>query len=82
MGLGIFIFWSSGTGRQVASGLKTWNLVLNRLQIGRQVNNAAEFWDGSIDDVRIYRRVLPQADIQAILDGKPVPDYGSIIVAP
>jgi hypothetical protein len=69
-------------GRQVASGVKTWNLVLNRDYIGRQVNDAAEFWDGSIDDVRIYRRILPPSDIQAILDGKPVPDYGGIIVTP
>ncbi len=68
-------------GRQVASGLKTWNLVLNRAHIGRQVNDAAEFWDGSVDDVRIYRRALPQSDIQAIIDGKPVPDYDGIAVS-
>ena len=68
-------------GRQVASGLKTWNLVLNRAHIGRQVNDAAEFWDGSVDDVRIYRRALPPSDIQAIIDGKPVPDYDNITVS-
>jgi hypothetical protein len=65
-------------GRQVASGVKAWNLVRNRTYIGRQVNDAAEFWDGSIDDVRIYRRALPQSDIQTIIDGRPVPDYGAI----
>ncbi len=69
-------------GRQVTSSPRTWNLVLNRAHIGRQVNDAAEFWDGSIDDVRIYRRALPQSDIQAIIDGKPVPDYAGIIVTP
>ena len=69
-------------GQQAASGLKTWNLVLNRAHIGRQVNDAAEFWDGAIDDVRIYRRALPQTDIKAIMDGKPVPDSAGIVVTP
>ncbi len=69
-------------GQQVASSPKTWNLVLNRAHIGRQVNDGPEFWDGSVDDVRIYRRALPQADIQTILDGKPVPDYASLVVTP
>jgi hypothetical protein len=68
-------------GQQVNSGLKTWNLVLNRVHIGRQVNDAAEFWDGSIDDVRIYRRALPQTDVKAIMDGKPVPDDAGITVS-
>jgi hypothetical protein len=69
-------------GQQVASSLKTWNLVLNRVCIGRQVNNAGEFWDGAVDDVRIYRRVLPPGDVKAIMDGKAVPDYASIPVTP
>ena len=69
-------------GQQVASSLKTWNLVLNRVHLGRQVNDAAEFWDGAVDDVRIYRRTLPQNDVQAIMDGKPVPDSAGIAVAP
>jgi C1A family cysteine protease len=69
-------------GQQVASSLKTWNLVLNRVCIGRQVNDAAEFWDGAVDDVRIYRRALPQSDVKAIMDGKPVPDSSTITVAP
>jgi hypothetical protein len=69
-------------GQQVASAPKTWNLVLNRVCIGRQVNDAAEFWDGAVDDVRIYRRVLPPTDVKALMDGKPVPDSASIIVTP
>ena len=60
-------------GQQVASSPKTWNLVLNRVHIGRQVNDAAEFWDGSVDDVRIYRRALPQSDVQAIMTANPSP---------
>lgn len=69
-------------GQQVASSLKTWNLVLNRVCIGRQVNDAAEFWDGAVDDVRIYRRALPQTDVKAVMDGKTVPDNASIVVTP
>jgi hypothetical protein len=69
-------------GQQVASSLKTWDLVLNRVGIGRQVNDAAEFWDGAVDDVRIYRRALPQSDVKAIMDGKSVPDSAGITVTP
>lgn len=69
-------------GQQAASSLKTWNLVLNRVCIGRQVNDMAEFWDGAIDDVRIYRRALPQSDVKAVMDGKPVPDFAAIPVTP
>jgi hypothetical protein len=69
-------------GQQVTSSLKTWNLVLNRVCLGRQVNDAAEFWDGAIDDVRIYRRALPQTDVKSVMDGKPVPDPASIVVTP
>jgi len=43
-------------GVQAASQAKTWDLALNRAHVGRQVNNAAEFWNGSVDDVRIYLR--------------------------
>jgi hypothetical protein len=69
-------------GVPVASSLKTWDLVLNRVCIGRQVNDAAEFWAGAVDDVRIYRRALPQSDVKGIMDGKPVPDNAGIPVTP
>ena len=69
-------------GQQIASSPKTWDLVLNRVHIGRQVNDAAEFWDGAVDDIRIYRRALPQSDVKAIMDGKPVPDSAGIAVTP
>jgi hypothetical protein len=69
-------------GVPVASSLKTWDLVLNRVCIGRQVNDAAEFWTGAVDDVRIYRRALPQSDVKGIMDGKPVPDNAGIPVTP
>jgi len=56
-------------GVEVASGAKNWNLVLNRAHIGRQVNDAAEFWDGAVDDVRIYNRILSAAQVQDLFNG-------------
>ncbi len=53
-------------GIEVASGAKNWNLVLNRAHIGRQVNNAVEFWDGMVDDVRIYDYALSPAEIRKL----------------
>ncbi|MHC4071237.1 MAG: LamG-like jellyroll fold domain-containing protein, partial [Planctomycetota bacterium] len=42
---------------------KNWNLALGRAHLGRQVNDAVEFWDGLVDDVRIYDYVLSAAEI-------------------
>jgi len=50
-------------GIQVDSAAKTWNLVLSRAHVGRQVNDAAEFWDGTVDDVRIYSRALSHGEV-------------------
>jgi concanavalin A-like lectin/glucanase superfamily protein len=59
-------------GIEVASGEKTWDLVLNRAHIGRQVNDVAEFWDGAVDEVRIYDGALSAEEI-AWLAGRRVP---------
>lgn len=56
-------------GIEVASGTKIWNLVLNRAHIGRQVNDYAEFWDGLVDDVRIYNKALTQEEIVQVMGG-------------
>ncbi|MHC4071239.1 MAG: LamG-like jellyroll fold domain-containing protein [Planctomycetota bacterium] len=68
--------WASGDtsadGIEVASEAKTWDLVLGRAHIGRQVNDAAEFWDGLVDDVRIYDRVLTVQEIQQTMRGDPM----------
>ncbi len=56
-------------GMEVASAPKNWNLTLGRAHIGRQVNDAAEFWAGDIDEVRIYSRTL-SADEIAWLAGR------------
>jgi hypothetical protein len=63
-------------GIEVASGPKNWNLVLSRAHIGRQVNDASEFWEGLVDDVRLYDTVLSQAEIAA-LAGRTAPMFKS-----
>jgi hypothetical protein len=69
-------------GAEVASATKNWNVVLSRAHIGRQVNDAAEFWDGLIDDVRIYDYALSPAEIKKLATlpkaTKPNPADGAI----
>jgi hypothetical protein len=69
-------------GAEVASATKNWDLVLGRVHIGRQVNDAPEFWDGLIDDVRIYDYVLSPAEIRKLAAlpqaTKPSPADGAI----
>jgi len=69
-------------GTEVASLAKNWNVVLSRAHIGRQVNDAAEFWDGLIDDVRIYDYALSPAEIKKLAmlpkATKPSPADGAI----
>ncbi len=57
-------------GREVGSMGKNWNLVLSRAHIGRQVNDAAEFWNGSVDDVRLYDHALKAAEVKALVPPK------------
>ncbi len=59
-------------GLEVNSAAKTWNLVLNRARIGQQVNDASEFWDGTIDEVYIFNAALSAEEI-AGLAGKTAP---------
>jgi hypothetical protein len=53
-------------GLEVASGAKTWNLVRSQARIGQQVNDLNEFWDGSVDDVRIYSHALSAAEVASL----------------
>jgi len=59
-------------GIEVASEAKSWDLILNRAHIGRQVNDYLEFWDGMIDDVRIYNKALTQDEILKAMTGDPM----------
>ena len=56
-------------GINVATETKDWNLVLSRAHIGRQVNDLVEFWDGTVDDVRIYNKALTQDEIVQAMRG-------------
>jgi hypothetical protein len=59
-------------GVEVDSQTKNWDLALGRAHIGRQVNDLAEFWDGLVDDVRIYNRVLTPEEIKLAMRGDPL----------
>lgn len=59
-------------GVEVESAPKDWNLVLGRAHIGQQVNDLFEFWNGSVDEVRIYSVAL-SADEVAWLAGRTTP---------
>ena len=47
-------------------GERIGTLVLGRAHIGRQVNNYAEFWNGAVDDVRLYDHALKAAEVKAL----------------
>ncbi len=58
-------------GVEVVSGARDWSLTLSQVRIGGQMNNA-EFWQGSLDDLRVYGRVLSAGEI-AWLAGRTMP---------
>jgi hypothetical protein len=58
-------------GNLVASSPKTWNLAPSHCYIGEQVNNASEYFNGSIDDIRIYNRALSASEIANLAAGNP-----------
>jgi hypothetical protein len=53
-------------GVEVVSAAKTWNLVRSQARIGQQVNELSEFWDGAIDDVRIYSQALSPEEVAGL----------------
>ncbi|MBI2891215.1 MAG: LamG domain-containing protein, partial [Nitrospirae bacterium] len=57
-----------GNGSLLTSGAKNWNLVKNVTFIGRQVNYA-EYWDGLIDEVRVYDRALSATEVSVLAGG-------------
>jgi hypothetical protein len=52
-------------GSQIGSLGKAWNTIAGAFNIGRRADNV-EFFTGSIDDVRIYNRVLSLNEIKAL----------------
>jgi hypothetical protein len=59
-------------GVEVASAPKSWNLALGRAHIGRQVNSYVEFWDGTVDDVRVYNKALTPEEVRQAMRGDPL----------
>jgi hypothetical protein len=53
-------------GIEVASAVKAWSLVRSRARIGQQVNEFNEFWDGAVDDVRIYNHALSPEEVAGL----------------
>jgi hypothetical protein len=61
-------------GVEVASEARSWNLVQGLARIGQQVNEANEYWNGSVDDVRIYNKALSPEEVAA-LSGQTIPRH-------
>ncbi len=59
-------------GAEVVSTGKAWNLAPGGARIGQQVNNLSEFWDGAIDDVRVYNVALTPEQIKEVMRGDPL----------
>ncbi len=60
-------------GVEIASQAESWNLTLNYAIIGNQVGyGLSEYWDGMIDDVRLYDHVISAQEIADIM----VSDFG------
>lgn len=57
-------------GVERTSGARNWRLSPKCATIGRQVEFSSEFWNGLVDDVRIYSRVLTEAEIRQIAQGR------------
>ena len=58
------------------SAAKTWNLVPNAFYIGEQIAvspyyNSAQYWNGNIDNVRVYNRALSATEIASLAAGNP-----------
>lgn len=54
-----------------ASATKTWDLIPSECYIGEQVNDEDQYWNGSIDDVRIYNQALTATEISHLATGSP-----------
>ncbi|MEK6919264.1 MAG: LamG domain-containing protein, partial [Nanoarchaeota archaeon] len=53
-------------GASINSTAKSWNTIESVARIGRQTNTAAEYWNGSIDDVQIYSRALTATEVASL----------------
>ncbi len=53
-------------GIEAAVGDRAWDTAITVARIGRQVNDAREFWDGRIDEVRLYDQALSAAEMAGL----------------
>ncbi|MEJ0034194.1 MAG: fibronectin type III domain-containing protein [Bacteroidota bacterium] len=67
-------------GTQIASSAKTWNITPNKVIVGRSVNGNW-FWNGQIDDARIYNVALSSTQVAALAAIPPVPTSPSAVAA-
>jgi len=61
-------------GIEMTSAAKNWNLVRSQARMGQQVNDLNEFWDGAVDDVRIYNQALSPEEVAAVA-GQTIPRH-------
>lgn len=52
------------------SAAKSWNTVLSKAYVGEQINDFAEYFSGTIDDVRVYSRALSAAEVASLYQSK------------
>jgi tetratricopeptide (TPR) repeat protein len=57
------LYWD---GVLKASTGKAWNLIPKFATIGRQVGYTSEYWNGQVDDVRVYNRALSDSEIRLL----------------
>jgi hypothetical protein len=63
-------------GEEVTRASKNWNLEKQYAYIGAQVHSPPnEFWQGDIDDVRIYNKVLSPEEVLALYQGQNLSDF-------
>jgi RHS repeat-associated protein len=67
-------------GSLSTSASRTWNLILSKAYIGRHVSNN-NYWNGNIDDVRIYNVALSATQVQALYNSALVPAPPTNLVA-
>jgi hypothetical protein len=66
--------YANGTNQKTISASGTTSANTANFLIGASNSAAAGFWDGSIDDVRVYNRLLSPAEVQSLYNsGSPGP---------
>jgi hypothetical protein len=67
-------------GTEVTNSAKSWNLTRSTVVVGRNVNGNS-YWNGQVDDVRIYDIALSAAQVTALAAVPPAPTSPSATAA-